>query len=254
MNGCRKCCRWCSVLVKVWLGEFARLMEQRPTGDQVQQHLAKQQQQCQQDLKEAAASVAETVAARKVAAALDEGIAVQLGVLDMRVDTVEAGLQSLAPAGLLVSGASAAAAAGQAELWEGGGTASSTAAVLPAASGVYAAHCAAQEAAAVAAAAGTAGTTAAAANERAAFGGLGPAYAAGQLAFLLRQVGDVQLQLLGKADKVEVEQHLLGMRQALLDVVGREEFDEKLDKKLDLEVFLASVAARQKAREAALTR
>jgi non-homologous end joining protein Ku len=67
----------------------------------------------------------------------------------------------------------------------------------------------------------------------------------------MRQVGDVQLKLLGKADTVELEQQLLQLRHALQDAmqgaVARDEFEDRLSRKLDVDTFLASVAARQQA-------
>ncbi|WIA34695.1 hypothetical protein OEZ86_013008 [Tetradesmus obliquus] len=65
------------------------------------------------------------------------------------------------------------------------------------------------------------------------------------------EVGEVQLQLLGKADKVELEQQLLALRHALQDsvqgAVTRDDFEDRMSRKLDVDTFLATVAARQKA-------
>lgn len=207
-------------------------MEQRPTSSQLQQQLAKQQQQCEQQAlsacKQAAASAAETAAARAVAAALEgEGFPAQLKVLEMRVETLEEGMQTTA-----MDGAGAAPAA----------------AARPAAPAVYAAHCASQEGSA-AAAAGPLPPSASATS--AALGAAMAAQGSAQLALLLRQVGEVQLQLLGKADKVELEQQLLALRHALQDsvqgAVTRDDFEDRMSRKLDVDTFLASVAARQKA-------
>lgn len=212
----------------MWLAEFTRLVEQRPTSSQLQQQLAKQQQQCEQQAlsacKQAAASAAETAAARAVAAALEgEGFPAQLKVLEMRVETLEEGMQTTA-----MDGAGAAPAA----------------AARPAAPAVYAAHCASQEGSA-AAAAGPLPPSASATS--AALGAAMAAQGSAQLALLLRQVGEVQLQLLGKADKVELEQQLLALQDSVQGAVTRDEFEDRMSRKLDVDTFLASVAARQKA-------
>jgi hypothetical protein len=213
--------------LQVWLAEFTRLMEQRPTSSQLQQQLAKQQQQCEQQAlaacKQTAASAAETAAARAVAAAMEgEGFSAQLRVLDMRVETLEEGMQR-----------------------SGSSTAECHGAVAPVAPAVYAAHCASQGVSAAGVLPASASATSAA------LGAAMTAQGSAQLAVLMRQVGDVQLKLLGKADTVELEQQLLQLRHALQDAmqgaVARDEFEARLSRKLDVDTFLASVAARQQA-------
>jgi transcription initiation factor TFIID subunit TAF12 len=198
------------LFLQVWLAEFTRLMEQRPTSSQLQQQLAKQQQQCEQQAllacKQAAASAAETAAARGVAAALEgEGFSAQLKVLEMRVETLEEGM--------LKTGTDCATSCGQRDA---GTAAAATAAARPAAPAVYAMPCASQDASAAA----TAGVLLPSSTATsAALGAAITAHGPGQLALLLLQVGDVQLQLLSKADKVEPEQQLLSLRHALQDAM-----------------------------------
>lgn len=194
-----------AAVLQVWLSEFARALELRPTNLQLEQQLGELQQKLE--------AAQDAVVTKAVAAAMDDGIV----ELDIRVDTLEEGLQCGVGCGSIVAGA--AADTHTAAAVSGPGVAAGQLGVLQQCIGDVRQQLASLD------------------SRLATIEGMKQ-----EVQQQLRQ--QVCDRLAGLVDAIQV-QDLVKQQVKDGQYVSKPELEIMLQKKLDIEAFLASVAARR---------